>query len=125
LMVLGMGAMMSRAGFAVAVAAMVLFTYRLIWREEAGLEAAQGESYRSYRAAVPRLWPSLWPRIASAGGEARWKEGFCAESWCWGFAAAVGAFAITLTLKLFFGILAASVVVFWVSSAWMQKKSEV
>ena len=68
--------------------------------------------------------PSPWPRIASAGGAARWSDGFRAESWYWGFAAAVGAFAITLTLPVFFGILAASLVLFWVAAARMRMKSK-
>jgi protein-S-isoprenylcysteine O-methyltransferase Ste14 len=87
LMIIGMGAMMSRVGFFVALAAMLVFCYRLIFREEAELQANQGEQYEAYRKAVPRLWPALWPRIASAGRRATWAEGFKAESWYWGFAA--------------------------------------
>jgi protein-S-isoprenylcysteine O-methyltransferase Ste14 len=123
LMAIGMGAMMSRTGFFVATLAMLAFCYRLILREEAELQASQVEQYERYRKAVPRLWPSLRQRIASAGGRARWTEGFKAESWYWGFAAAVVAFAATLNLKLFFGILGASLVLFWVSSVILQKKS--
>lgn len=122
LMVIAMGAMMSRLGFFVAVAAMLVFCYRLILREEAELQADQGEQYAGYRKKVPRLWPSLWPHIASAGRQARWADGFKAESWYWGFAAALAAFAMTLRLKLFFTILAASLVLFWVSSVVLKKK---
>jgi len=123
LMVIGMGAMMSRTGFVVAVVAMLVFSYRLILREEAGLQASLGKQYEGYSKAVPRLWPSLWPRLASAGGQAKWTEGFKAESWYWGFAAALLTFAITLKLRLFFAILAGSLVLFWVSSGVFQKKS--
>ncbi len=123
LMVMAMGAMMSRLGFFVAVVAMLVFCYRLILREEAELQADQGAKYEGYRKAVPRLWPALWPRIASAGRQAKWADGFKAESWYWGFAAALLAFAITLKLMLFFGILAASLVLFWVSSVVLRKKS--
>jgi len=123
LMVIAMGAMMSRLGFFVAVVAMLVFCFRLILREEAELQVGQGAQYEGYRKAVPRLWPALWPRIASAGRQARWADGFKAESWYWGFAAALVAFAITLKLMLFFGILAASLVLFWVSSVVLQKKS--
>jgi len=123
LMAIGMGAMMSRIGFFVAVVAMVVFCYRLILREESELQATQGEMYDRYRQAVPRLWPLLWPRIAAAGREARWGAGFKAESWYWGFAAAVVAFAITLNLKLFFVILGASIALFWALSAVLEKKS--
>jgi protein-S-isoprenylcysteine O-methyltransferase Ste14 len=123
LMVIGMGAMMSRMGFLVAVVGMFVFCYRLILREEAELQANRGEQYAGYSNAVPRLWPSLWPRIASAGRQARWTEGFKAESWYWGFAAALVTFAITLRLTLFFSILAGSLVLFWVSSVARQRKS--
>jgi protein-S-isoprenylcysteine O-methyltransferase Ste14 len=123
LMAIALGAMMSRVGFLVALVAMLAFSYRLILREEAELQANQGEPYQAYRRAVPRLWPAPWPRIASAGRQANWAEGFKAESWYWGFAAALVAFAITLKLTLFFVILAASLVLFWVSSIVLQKKS--
>ena len=122
LMSIALGSMMSRVGFAVAVFAMLVFCYRLILREEAELQASQGQSYSDYCKAVPRLWPSLWPRVASAGRQARWSEGFKAESWYWGFAAALIAFAATLSLKLFFAILAASLALFWVSSIVLRRK---
>src|SRR5208282_1077603 len=102
LMAVGMGAMMSRTGFLVAVVAMLVFCYRLINREEAELQASQGEQYELYRRAVPRLLPSLWPRVASSGRQARWGAGFKAESWFWGFPLAMMVFAITLKIKLFF-----------------------
>jgi protein-S-isoprenylcysteine O-methyltransferase Ste14 len=122
LMAVGLGAMMSRTGFFAAVVAMLVFCYRLILREESELQATQGEMYERYCKAVPRLWPSLWPRIASSGRKAQWAAGFKAESWYWGFAAAVTAFAITLNLTVFFVILGASIILFWVSSAVLQKK---
>jgi protein-S-isoprenylcysteine O-methyltransferase Ste14 len=123
LMVIGMGAMMSRVGFVVAFVAMIVFCYRLIRREEANLRASQGESYAAYLKAVPRLLPSPWPRIASAGSYARWADGFRAESWCWGFAAALAIFALTLKTKVFLDVLTASMLVLWVSSSVIQKRS--
>ena len=122
LMAVGMGAMMSRTGFFVAVAAMLAFCYRLILREESELEATQGEQYNRYRDAVPRLWPSLWPRTASAGRQANWTAGFKAEFWCWGFAVGVAAFAITLNLAAFLAILTASIVLLWLSTVVIQKR---
>jgi len=121
-MAVGLASMMSRTGAVVAIAAMVAFCYRLILREESSLKASQGEEYERYQEAVPRLWPSLSPRIAASGRPARWAEGFKAESWCWGFAAVVVAFAITLNTKVFFGILGTSVVLLWLFSV-VQKKS--
>jgi len=122
LMVIAVGAMMSRVGFFVAVWAMLVFCYRLIVREEAELLASQGEQYKDYRNAVPRLWPALWPRIASGGRQAKWADGFKAQSWYWGFAAALVAFVITLKLWLFFAILGASLIILWVASLGLRKK---
>jgi protein-S-isoprenylcysteine O-methyltransferase Ste14 len=124
LMIIAMGAMMSRLGFIVAVLAMLVFWYRLIFREEAELQASRGQQFAEYRQAVPRLWPLPWPRIASAGRQAKWSEGFKAESWYWGFAAALIAYATTLKLWVFFVILAASLILFWISSARRQKQSD-
>jgi protein-S-isoprenylcysteine O-methyltransferase Ste14 len=122
LMAIALGVMMSRVGFFVAVAAMLVFNYRLIFREESELQGTQGERYEAYRKAVPRLWPALWPRISASGRAAMWGEGFKAESWYWGVAAALVAFAITLQVKLFFGILAASLALFWVMSGVTERK---
>jgi protein-S-isoprenylcysteine O-methyltransferase Ste14 len=122
-MAVGMGAMMSRTGFFVVIAAMLVFCYRLILREEAELGATQGESYANYCKVVPRLWPSPWPRIPPAGRPARWADGFKAEFWSWGFAASVASFAVTLKLIAFFVILGASVAWLFVSSALLHKKA--
>ena len=124
LMAIAMGAMMSRSGFIVAVLVMTVFCCRLILREEAELQATQGERYQQYRELVPRLWPSLRARVASSGAQPRWKDGFMAEGWYWGFALSLVVFAITLKIKLFFWILGASVALFWVSSIVLQKKSD-
>ena len=123
LMAVGMGALMSRAGFCVAAFLMVLFSYRLILREETELRVNQGERYERYARAVPRLWPSLLPRTVSAGRQPNWRDGFKAESWYWGLAASSIAFAVTLNLKVFFAIFAASIVLFWASAAVLRKKS--
>lgn len=122
LMAVGMGAMMSRVGFFVAVVLMVVFCYRLILREEGDLLASQGESYRNYLEAVPRLFPSLTSRTASAGRRADWSAGFKAELWYWGIALGLVAFAITLNQIYFSVIVGASLAVFWVSSAMLERK---
>lgn len=122
LLAVGMGTMMSRTGFLVAILAMLIFCYRLILREEYELEASQGESYKRYRIVVPRLWPALRPRIASAGSQAKWMEGFKAEFWCWGFSVAVAAFAITLNITAFFVILGVSIAVLWFSTKFIKTR---
>jgi hypothetical protein len=122
LLAVGMGAMMSRVGCVVAVAAMLVFCYRLILREEAELKAVQGGRYERYVEAVPRLWPSLLPRIASAGQKPDWAAGFKAELWYWGFPAAVLAFAITRDLRVLYSVLALGVASFVLGSWLAQRK---
>lgn len=122
LMVIAIGTMMSRLGFFLALLAMLVFSYRLILREEAALRGDQGEQYEEYRRVVPRFWPSILPRIAAAGHPVKWAEGFSAESWYWGLAVALVAFVVTLKLAVFFAILTASLVLFWASSIAHQRK---
>jgi protein-S-isoprenylcysteine O-methyltransferase Ste14 len=116
LMAFAMGAMMSRTGMAVCVAAMIVFNYRLIFREESELSASQGERYKAYVRLVPRLWPSLRPRVPGAARRPAWAEGFKAEGWYWGFAVALLGFAVTLKLAVFFVVTAVSVGAFWILS---------
>jgi protein-S-isoprenylcysteine O-methyltransferase Ste14 len=122
LMAVAMGTMMSRSGFVLTVAAMIVFCYRLIFREEAELLAGQGTGYAAYTKAVQRLWPALLPRVPDDGRKPAWSEGFRAEAWYWGFAAALAAFAITLKLAVFFIVTAASVAFFWWSSTVRARK---
>jgi protein-S-isoprenylcysteine O-methyltransferase Ste14 len=124
LMAVGLGALMSRSGLLVVMAAMLGFCYRLILLEESELKASQGDSYDRYAQIVPRLWPSLRPRIAAAGSHPRWGLGFQAEGWYWGFAVAVAAFAITLNVTLMLVIVGASIAVFWMSSTLLRKKPD-
>jgi len=121
LLALGMGAMLSPAGFLVEVILMIVFCYRLILREEAELLANQGEAYRQYQEAVPRLAPSLKPRVALAGGRANWAEGFQAEFWYWGFPVSVASFAFTLNTAAFLVILSLSVALLWVGTRLLPK----
>ena len=122
LMALGMGAMASRTGFIVLQVLMLVFCYRLIFREEAELSAVQGEKFDAFKRAVPRLCPALTPRIPAAGGKANWAAGFQAEGWVWGFALAVALFAITLKQKVFLVVLAVSLGVFFVVAIARRKK---
>ena len=61
-----------------------------------------------------RGFPGLRPRTPSAGRRANWAGGFTAEAWYWGFAVAVATFAATLSVKLFFVILTASIATRWI-----------
>ena len=82
LLAIGFGLMASRIGFAVLVLGMVAFDYRLILREEAGIAASQGDSFRAYCAAVPRLLPALCPKLPTGevyrtGVVACWARRLC------------------------------------------------
>jgi protein-S-isoprenylcysteine O-methyltransferase Ste14 len=108
LMSVGMGLLASRLGFAVLVLGMLLITYRLIGREEEQLLGAQDEDYRPYRDAVPRLLPSLSPRIPSGMTRPRWAQAWLGEAFFWGFTAAVAVYALTLKLQYAYIVVGAS-----------------
>src|SRR5690349_14320888 len=67
-------------GWPLIVIGTPLFCYRLIGREEAALEAEQGESYRAFKRAVPRLWPAPRARIPASGVKPEWVSGLAAEA---------------------------------------------
>ena len=118
----GMGLLASRLGFAVIVVGLTLFTLRLIGREEAELTASQGESYRRYLSAVPRLVPSLFPRVPKGGGRSHWRQAFAGEVFMWGMAASVVVFAITLKVEYFWIVLAASLFFRFVHAAILKRQ---
>ena len=92
----GMGLMASRLGWFVLFAANTVFYMRLALREEAALTATQGESYLAYKRAVPRIIPSLTPRVSSSGRTPQWGQAFVGESFMWAFAVVTLLFAVTL-----------------------------
>jgi protein-S-isoprenylcysteine O-methyltransferase Ste14 len=98
LLAVGIGLMASRVGYAAIAMGVVLFNYRLILREESELRTSQGESYRRYLETVPRLWPSLTPRVKSSGARPNWLDGISGETFIWGFALGMAEFAVTLRL---------------------------
>ena len=95
-------AMASRLGGCILIAGHLIFLPRLIGREEAELLANQGEPYRNYLNAVPRLIPAWKARVAPGTAKPNWINGFSGEFMMWAFAAALAAFAATLDLQLFF-----------------------
>jgi len=119
LMAIGIGFMASRLGFLILLLGMMVFVIRLLLREESELQRGQGEPYQAYCAAVPRLVPSLLPRVPSAGNVPHWAEGFRAELMYWLLALALSVFAVTLNLKIFWGIFTVAM-----ASSWLHKRPE-
>jgi protein-S-isoprenylcysteine O-methyltransferase Ste14 len=101
LFAIGFAMAASRLGFVVVVAGLTVFYYRLIAREESLLSETQGGSYRQYLQAVPRLLPSLAPRVAPSGLVPRWGQAAVGEAFMWFFATASVCFAATLNRRLF------------------------
>lgn len=77
---LGIAILMPPSGALVFLVLEGFFYFRLILGEEAFLTAQQGESYLEYRRSVPRLIPSLRPRIASSGARPQWFISLAAEA---------------------------------------------
>jgi protein-S-isoprenylcysteine O-methyltransferase Ste14 len=122
-MAAGIGFLASRLGWLVLMAGMLLFGYRLILREESGLLETQGESYRNYLKAVPRLWPSLLPRVPAGSRKARWGQAIAGEMFFWLFGVAVLCFAITLNMKWAGTVFASSFVVYFVAVYVIRKRA--
>jgi protein-S-isoprenylcysteine O-methyltransferase Ste14 len=113
LLALAIGTMASRLGFLVLGAGMWLFTYRLILREEDNLLQSQGESYRRYLEAVPRLLPSLRPRVPAGAARPNWRDGLTGEIFMWGCATGMVAFTATLRIQWFWVFLGAGFAVYF------------
>ncbi len=122
LIAIGFAMSASRLGFVVIVGALSLLYLRLIAREESLLITTQGESYRQFLARVPRLVPSLRPRVAAGGMAPKWCQALVGEAFMWFFAAAAVCFAATLNRRLFLIMtgagLAASIVAKVVVKKW-------
>jgi protein-S-isoprenylcysteine O-methyltransferase Ste14 len=99
LLALALSLLASRIGFFIIVIGIPLFGSRLIALEESNLEREQGESYREFCRRVPRIWPSLRPRVPASGAQPRWGQAILGELFMWGFALGVVAFAVTLDIK--------------------------
>jgi hypothetical protein len=111
-----MGLLASRVGFLLIVLGNLIFCLRLIGLEESNLQKEQGESYVEFRRRVPRLWPSLQPRLPDSGLKPHWKQAFAGELFMWGFFAAVAAFAVTLKPKVLWITMAVSIISYITSS---------
>lgn len=115
LMAFGMSVMAPIIGVPIILIGITIFCYRLIGREEAALEAEQGQPYRDYMRAVPRLWPSFTPRIPSTNARPDWINGLAAEAFFWSFALGLLTFAIFLDIRWFYGGFVASPLLSWLA----------
>jgi protein-S-isoprenylcysteine O-methyltransferase Ste14 len=76
---LSIAILMPPSGALVFVVVLALFYFRLILGEESFLTRQIGEAYVEYRRAVPRLIPSLRPKIAKATARPQWLMSLIAE----------------------------------------------
>lgn len=122
LLAVGFGMAASRLGFVVMVGGLTLFYYRLIAREESLLSETQGEPYRRFLKAVPRLVPSLRPRLAAGGLAPRWGQAVIGETFMWFFALALACFAATLSLRMFLTMTVAGIAASLVAKVALQRR---
>lgn len=123
LVTLAMAPMASRLGAVVLLVGGLVFLARLIGREEAALEAAQGDRFRAYRARVPGFLPSLTPRVPSAGGAAQWGEGIVGEGFFWLVVIAMAAFSITLDGRMLMVIGIGGLGLYWALVAVLRRRA--
>ncbi|MGA8034509.1 MAG: methyltransferase [Candidatus Acidiferrales bacterium] len=123
LLALGMGLFMSRLGFLFAVLGVTIFSLRLVGLEESNMRKERGESFAEYCRRVPRLIPSLTPRVPASGIQPRWMQAFLGELFMWGFFLAVVVFAFTQKSKLFFGMIVVSLLTYIIRSYVVAKQN--
>lgn len=108
----GTGFTASPVGFIIMIGALTLLYLRLVGREETQMQEQQGEAYREFCRRVPRLWPSLRPRVPATGAMPQWGQAFRGEGFMWGFALAIGAFGLTFNLHVLWTLVAVALVLF-------------
>lgn len=82
--ILALAILMPVSGAIFTVLASFLFELRLIGGEEAHLRAQLGDAYTEYVSKVPRLLPSLRPRVPASGAKPNWPQAFLGEVYAWG-----------------------------------------
>lgn len=108
---LAVSILMPPSGAIFFVVAVFMQMQRLILAEEAHLTAEQGASYLAYKARVPRLIPSLTPRVPAISVTPRWLEATLAETYPVGMAICFvvlawryNALLLTQAVIIFFGL---------------------
>lgn len=84
---------------------------------------SQGEGFRAYCSAVPRLLPALRPKLPAGSNVPSWTGGLLGEAFMWAIAAAVVTFAITLNLNAYFIVMSSAFVVYAICVAIIKRKS--
>lgn len=118
----GIGFLASRSGFLLISIGMLICVYRLILCEESTLLQSQGESYRRYYAAVPRLFPSLTPRVPASAAKPNWLDGFTGELFFWAGAAAMAVFTVTKSIAYFWIVFGAGAAIYFLQSYLRTRK---
>ena len=83
---LALALLMPESGAVFSIVLIGLMEIRLILGEEAFLTTSLGVPYEAYKARVPRLLPSLRPRVAGSRRTARWGQAILGEVYMWGVA---------------------------------------
>jgi protein-S-isoprenylcysteine O-methyltransferase Ste14 len=123
LVAVGIGFLASRVGIIILVGGITFFTYRLILREEASLLASQGEGYRRYFQSVPRLLPSLTPRVPAAGGQPDWIDAFTGELFLWGCAVGMALFAATENMLYYWTPMGIGFAIYFLQAVTRKKRT--
>ena len=108
----GTALLASRLGFVIIVVVLTALYVQLARWEEEQMRDQQGEGYREYCRRVPRLWPSITARVPATGAAPHWGQAFWGEAFMWGFAVAIGAFAITLNFVLLWSLMGVALLLF-------------
>ncbi len=101
----GLAFQASRVGGVILILGNLVVVRRLIGREEAALADSQGEAYHAYLNTVPRLWPSLMPRVPAGDTRPEWPQAFLGEAWLWCFAIDGFIFVALMDLRIYYPIL--------------------
>jgi protein-S-isoprenylcysteine O-methyltransferase Ste14 len=116
LLAFGLSLLVSPTGFLFITITLTIFFLRLTALEESNLEREQGETYIEFCKRVPRLLPSLVPRVPKGGINARWAQAILGEIHMWGFFVGMAAFAITLNKRVAWWIVGTALVLYLVRS---------
>ena len=82
--ILALSLLMPTSGAVFTIVLVGFFEMRLILREEAFLAASLGEPYLAYCAKVPRIVPTLTPRVPGSDVRPHWGSSFLGEVYFWG-----------------------------------------